>query len=809
MSLYEEEEPFDLTSRSGGAGHSGISSLDTIIHALNKRYEVYQRRHASVTPLSSPADPSTFAPPVLHSILGDSTTVSGTSASPGGSGTGGAGAAATQQPLKPPESPIEPIVAPRARPTPYWEERELYIAAEDLCRCLNGGINYRLLCERYRRALEVLLALVSEDVQLCKSSDMELVPGGMTRLFLGKLKELLKESKRLLEGASVNVPARLATIIERLPGGDSLDALGSSASGLTTSAATGSAANHDESVSNEYTRSHRQIPLHMRPPPVPPVEGRNAAAAERETLLPAPQNDPHPGYPENGYPQHRSAGSGNGIRSSQHPVMFLSSERCSTSVISGNKSSLANVVENPHQGPGGALHSGSGLNAAVPSGQAAASTATGKVCDAASTQGSFQRQGPPRSETAPAKHCASNQSTSPTPATPMSATNASNTHGHAYKVESGSVIGGGSSSSDVQMSTDAREEDALGEDKEDITLTARTSGRGRLRRLEELYEEFYARDGVEFLTDALSVVFTREYDQDTAQTCQNALIALQRDVKDKVMPALESYKSLQLRITDGAPLRSVYLTSCLAHRVRPNNTVLDHIKRIDDYRSVETMLFGGLHLGDRGVAALVESVVPRTYRLRQLDLSDNDVTDGALEPLLRSLKHHPSLVHLNLSRNPLTESATPLLLRIARSVPRLSELLLHNCAMKSATQQIVEAEVKIPRTCATPTVSRRCSLRTRFCTSSTTLSPSRSVASPAPPLGPGRQSSPRPTVRAESLPIGSSKQIKGDRNAPKAAFPRGLGVVLDPIRPKPAVLSPSSHPARLPPGSMARTAVKK
>lgn len=397
--------------------------------------------------------------------------------------------------------------------------------------------------------------------------------------------------------------------------------------------------------------------------------------------------------------------------------------------------------------------------------------------------------------------------TSPIPSAPPSRSNDS-----AMQVESGTDHGSTVTYPNVLGAVAGMEPEAAGAGAEDVHDAAAASpGRARLRRLEELYGELYAMDGMALLTDALGVVFTREYDQGPLQQYKHGFTAFQRDVNGKVTPALQSYEALQLRITDLAPLRSSYLASCLVYRVRPNNTVLDHLKRIDHDRSAEAMLLGGLHLGDRGVAAVVEGVVPRLYRLRRLDLSENDITDAALDALLRATRYHPALEHLSLSRNPITDAALPHLLRIVQTLPRLSVLSLQSCAMKPTTRTMVETELAEPGTYAVPlpaprrgsltslrqgSVAATAGMPAKYSASAPRAGGTASTRSMLPLLSADRQHllPQSAVVRAESVPThfaAASRRLVSQDAAAKPSYPRGLGVALDPID-EAASLSPQS-----------------
>ncbi|KAG5484051.1 hypothetical protein LSCM1_05905 [Leishmania martiniquensis] len=893
MSTCEEDESLDVMGRSSGVGHTGVASLETIMQSLNRRYEVYQRRRTAMTPFDSPGEPSMFVPPTPHSILGDSTMVSGISVNGGGSVSGGGGAAAPHPLMKSHESARESTVASRARPAPYWEERELYIVAEDLCCCLNGGVNYRGLCEQYQRALEVVLTLVREDVQLCMSGDLELVPASMVTSFLAKIKGLLKESKRMLDEAGVNVLPRLAAMMERIPSNSSSVSVSSGGAshaslhtghnspaaasanrggatppsgsmahtvgrtphsstafnGRPTGAAVGCATSHSGHLPSQHTQLYSSVSSCRQPMSAGMhgdssrdggADGGNAAAVGRRPP-PAPPSRAHIGSPDHGHLLlgHSGSSSGNGLpRQPQPPVVSSSSSHLHSTAScramprlsavvdhafdgragAGGEDASAAEARSSHEGGGSILRSGSSYLNSVSSGTAPTPATSGKPSPIAPAGRLPQRKALLPPATAPVKCRATAESTSPAPVTPLSAGGASGEQRNTHGVVSDGVV---SSGSIAQAKADLAAAKTLGDNAKDV-VAASAPVRDRLRHLEVIYGEHYSMDGMAMLTDALGVVFTREYDQGHSKPLQEAFAAFQRDVNSKAMPALQSHESLQLRMTGREPLRSSYLASCLAHRVRPNNTILEHLKHIDEDRSLETMRLGGLRLGERGVAAFVESVVPRLYRLRQLDLSDNDINDGALETLLRSLRCHPSLEHLNLSRNPLTDGALPWLSRIIQTLPRLSELLLQSCAMEPATRGMVEAEVMALGTCAMSATAKRNSLQSLSRVGALTILPTRIAAASAPrpafsygrprpasPMGERRSGSPKSVVRAESVPCGRSQKIDGDGKELKATFPRGMGVILQPIWPGPTALSPESLSARSPPGSDAEGRASK
>ncbi|RNF13626.1 uncharacterized protein Tco025E_06115 [Trypanosoma conorhini] len=102
----------------------------------------------------------------------------------------------------------------RPRGPTYWQERELYVAASELCHYLNGGVNYRTMCMQYQSILEPLLKMLREDIQLARHTDF--LPGGTLDRAHAIFSQLLNESKELLveNGVIPRSEVRLAGKVE-------------------------------------------------------------------------------------------------------------------------------------------------------------------------------------------------------------------------------------------------------------------------------------------------------------------------------------------------------------------------------------------------------------------------------------------------------------------------------------------------------------------------------------------------------------------------------------------------------------------
>jgi hypothetical protein len=829
-SSVSEDEPMEYTTHSS-VTHNAATALDTIIHSINKRYEVYQKRRTAMTPFSTPpAEALPGGPPTPRPILGDSSMANASSVG-GSGGSATASRHSTSQPV--PDPLATSIVVANAHPAPYWEERELYIVAEDLCCHLNGGINYRLMCEQYQRAFEVLLTLVKEDVALCASGAVELVPGGTTRV-MGKLQALLKESRRMLEAAGVDVPPRLSSILEELPTSPEEHPFVESppAPRHATPSLPGGASNSmslNPGVGGPGG-------AHARPPSAPtPTRRQNSANGA---------NDPHMSHDVPPRVPSASGGAGGGP-SRGRPLPSRSRSGISTpdtAHLPVHFSFSGNGVGGPGGGGGGSAGTGARRNtpssavivdppADVQQGLLPTDTVNG-MGDAA---GAHERHGSILRNSAAGNGVSLPSSTTPSPLsnavaskTKPDPTMATTTRLPAYLARPPSgeppqpVAAGGTghglrpvsgkekekakgvflkeAAAAVNEKAAPRVEDSAvvgkcvsptprspprqlcgdlsGDDHPSSSTPAERNDdggaaepvhdlRGRLRLLEELYGEHYAMDGMTLLTDALGVVFTREYDQGAEPQYQNGFTALQRDVNNKVMPALKSYDAFQLRINELTPLRSAYLASCLARHVRPHDTVLEQLKRIDHDRTPEALLLGGLHLGDLGTAAVLESVVPRLYRLRTLDLSGNNVHNPVLDMLFRSLRYHPALETVNLSRNPITDDGLTFLLRLAQTVPRLSSILLQSSSMTPQAKQKVEVELTTPGTYAvsTPLPHRPLSRMSTSNIAGMSASAPRASHPPTahrPPSSLDGRSlwSPKSAARAESMPTKVSSSVR-------------------------------------------------
>lgn len=608
------EEEFSNTHSSNG----NASPIDVIVQSINRRFDLYQRRRTAITPLSSPGD-ATAIPLTPRPIMGDgSLRANPTSSRP---------SCPTQS------SPFEPIVVPHPHPTPYWEERELYIAAEDLCCYLNGGINYRVLCHQYRCALDVLLTLVKEDLKLFKTNGVDILPSGSMLSLLGKLQTLIKESKALLSDAGVNLPVGLSSVLDQL----------SRVGGVE----------RDEKSASQHPHSSSGRGSQMQSPPSVSVGAPKAFYITSSNA----QWSPKAATPDEG---------GEGLGSSlgkppAHPLIMrrgppaeyttideIATHRMAPlKPVQGSIDNIANVSNGT--APMDDTHD-SGLPHLTASYSESYSFLT-------NTQPTPEAVTGPRSDTA------------------------EKSSGFSYTIPASSSPSRADSMVSLALPLD----------------TEYPPQRNRLRQLQELYGKEYYLDGMSLLLDVLGIVYTNEYDQKDRGSAEDVFKTFKTDAQSRMAPVLETSTMLKQYTTDLTPLRSTYLADCLAFRVRPNSTLIDHLKRMED-RTPETLMLSGLQLGDAAVASLMENVIPRLYRLRYLDLSGNDLHDGVLSNLLQAVRYHPALERINLSQNYITDHGVVYLLRMAQTVPKLKEIWVQGCLMRPSSRHMIQTELSHPGT---------------------------------------------------------------------------------------------------------------
>ncbi|KEG13622.1 hypothetical protein DQ04_00891050 [Trypanosoma grayi] len=110
-------------------------------------------------------------------------------------------------------SPLPPPSGYRPHWPTYWGERELYVAASELCQHLNGGIDYRSVCVQYQQTMELLLTLLREDIEMARAVDV--VPAGTLEKAYTVFSGLFKEAKVLLAAGDNNAWSKAQSSLEQ------------------------------------------------------------------------------------------------------------------------------------------------------------------------------------------------------------------------------------------------------------------------------------------------------------------------------------------------------------------------------------------------------------------------------------------------------------------------------------------------------------------------------------------------------------------------------------------------------------------
>ncbi|CCD13249.1 unnamed protein product, partial [Trypanosoma congolense IL3000] len=96
-------------------------------------------------------------------------------------------------------------------------ERDLFIAANNLCTYLNGGIDYRHLCLKYQRMFEMLIDLIKEDVNMLRSVDP--FSAGSIEEVIKTLRGIYLETRSLLEQHGIVTNPQSPALQENKPCG--------------------------------------------------------------------------------------------------------------------------------------------------------------------------------------------------------------------------------------------------------------------------------------------------------------------------------------------------------------------------------------------------------------------------------------------------------------------------------------------------------------------------------------------------------------------------------------------------------------
>lgn len=240
----------------------------------------------------------------------------------------------------------------------------------------------------------------------------------------------------------------------------------------------------------------------------------------------------------------------------------------------------------------------------------------------------------------------------------------------------------------------------------------------KYNRLDTLYHDVYRGKGMEFLRQAIDVVFKIEYDlqqqppaqlvtastdgipstsaagnssggdsssspdgaaatasansphQQRDEILRKEHQAFLGDFRSRVLQSVEEFATFRDLFAETTPLRSEYVAHCMEMRSKPNSGVVALLSTISTDSEVIELNLSGNYVGDAGLSPLLP-VLQRLYRLRTLRLADNGLKNNAIRALCYAVRSHPSLTAIDLSKNNITRSAGRELLSLVASMPKL------------------------------------------------------------------------------------------------------------------------------------------
>ncbi|CCW61855.1 unnamed protein product [Phytomonas sp. EM1] len=574
----------------------------------------------------------------------------------------------------------------------YWEERELYASCEELCSFLNGGINYRLLfyqtqenLTRLVRALQAEMAFFTE--QLSAMDTVERLAGSFGKLLLETVQLLRAHQIELPEGIARKVAVLTATSSSSSPLHDGKkDLVG------------GGARRRNDGVGKNPLPPLSGGGVHVFAPLVntalshPPISARTMKPPESLWFLQgmtgggkgSAGRDPNPGNGDSG----RGAGPANGggkrlsrdgdparlinptsgegashsllnSKRAQSPLLLLETNLSSsrdTKSFSNQRDSLIDFVteiESPMDAREGTHTNSSAVR--VDSGLRRSSN----------HQFSKSKAGDRRAKSHTSLHFVSSNPK--------------------LKKNLFSEL----QNENLKGSNEKGEKDEKKANDKLVELY-----RDHFFRLQMLYGESYRNNGMQLLLDTLSLIFGHEYDKSQTRdrlALKNDFCRFKADLLACFTRTMKSYDSFASITARPSSLRSMYLTCCLSQHVKPQPRVLEALNECGD-RELTKLLLPRVPLMDRGMGA-VAGLLPRMTRLRHLDLSCNQLSNGSVQLLSHALRYHPTLEVVNLSQNFFTDACLEDLLVIVQSIPHLRTLELSACQLSREGKQMVESEL--------------------------------------------------------------------------------------------------------------------
>lgn len=628
----------------------GRDPLETIVATLNERLARYQKRLAVSS--AAPNSSLTFAVSSPVNLVAATTAGSGDDQRHTQALMGASVFSAPDDEVVHLMDKGSPIAIQAHGPL-YWEERSLFVSAEELCCHLNGGVNYRIICQQYQVVLDALLTMLQADVALCRN--VEVLPAGTTASIMDRVCNLVKESKQLLQECGVMPPPALPSHITPAHTADPF------AETNIRTKPPASLRSEDLEVQPVDSVMSPRI-NHPLPSPIfvlADEDGNGSTSVHRlatssaHTVYPAEHNiQPHRPYPATVRGASESA-----AHSSPTCGGILHRSLTSSIVKSSDKIGLINCVGLRGDGP---------TAEDFPLPPSSQHPACKERVLGQAPEPNLDVQIPPlsapRSGPTMLYHPVNGVDVAKNPATLPPYMFESRPH---TRLPVASVAG-----STNQVVT--RDE--------------------RWQRLQALYSEDYHRRGDEMIKDVLSLVFQHEYDQGAHCSPDASFRSFKNDMVGRVLPVLDTYTSLQLATSDSTPLRGVYLMRCLFQRAKPLPAVLERLKDLE-VRNVETLSLSNFKMGESGMWAIL-GLAHRLYRLRYLDLSKNQLHDDCIPCALVVLQHHPALETVNLSKNNITDASLGILVEMVQTTPHLRAIMLQGCPFSDASLAVLDEEIR-------------------------------------------------------------------------------------------------------------------
>lgn len=495
------------------------------------------------------------------------------------------------------------LAAAKRKSATYWEERKLYMTAEELCLCLNGGVHYRALCAQYLHVMSALARMMSS--ALATAQEYEIFPLGTMTGIRSHLVHLAQEAMSLLAQHHIGAPPGLQKMAES----PSTAAPTNEPSRPATAAPT----------TNEYTTPPVMTqtaavasPSTSLVPTAPTTRRTSVRSTRRGSSLPHPFPTPVVTTHDAGASRTETSNSSS-INHDRHTRLRADSPctLCSDTREGDNVAAATAALLNdcpPCQ------RSGSGIQTAV-----TAEDAAHDALNSNSTMNVAQEGG----------------------------VGAAMSAAHTEHVDRLSIM----------------EEEEEPAPPTHSSHDVQTNNRIALR---DLYAGAYQGHARAMLSDLLRLIFIHDYDAPSASgenvrragsVAADFAADVQHCVTDLVADGGTTNNALMYGDTAAD---AVYASACRTWQVQPRPDVCSVLRRFHHHHHhhhhmstdepPHTLNLSGWRLGSRHTAAVL-AVVPHLSRLRHMDLGDNNLDEAVSAALCQALRYHPALQRVNASHN--------------------------------------------------------------------------------------------------------------------------------------------------------------